>query len=203
MNYNIFKYILQEYYKNKNYVYKRLSTTSHTNVVKIVDKNNSYIAKFIYDYSKDEGFEDMINPKIAFQNEISIYSKLPENWGIKLKDHFDVYIEINGVIKHYYVIITNEFENCKWNEVYDKLDHESISTQLKEQIEWLHNNKILHNDLELKNILISCDRKKVVIIDFEKSLMNIENKDILKEDYKKLKMIFEERNFSKISQYFL
>jgi tRNA A-37 threonylcarbamoyl transferase component Bud32 len=34
---------------------------------------------------------------------------------------------------------------------------------------WLHVNKISHGDLELKNILLSCDQKEAVIIDFEKS----------------------------------
>jgi serine/threonine protein kinase len=191
------EYILQQKYKDKKYNYEKVSNTSHTNVIRIVNKNESYIAKFIYDYSKMKGFEDMKDPRESFMNEINIYSKLPKKWGVKLVDYFDVLVEINKNIAHFYVVITSEFKNCKWKDVKDKIDYKNIVKKLNYQLNWLHKNKILHNDLELKNILISCDGKDVAIIDFEKSILNVSDKKLLQKDKDRLIKIFEEIDYLK------
>ncbi len=65
--------------------------------------------------------------------------------------------------------MTTEFANCPWSTTKAS---PSIRDDLVKQLSWLHENNILHNDLELKNILLSCDGKRAVIIDFEKSKHN-------------------------------
>ncbi len=67
------------------------------------------------------------------------------------------------------ILLTTEYPNCPWNKTKAS---PSIKSELVRQLSWLHENGILHNDLELKNILLSCDGKHAVIIDFEKSKMN-------------------------------
>jgi serine/threonine protein kinase len=106
---------------------------------------------------------DIERARKSFQNERKIYSMLPSWWGIRLVDSYE-----DGSI---FVIMTNEYKNCKWRSFMTR-DKKSILADIQRQLDWLRSKKILHNDLELKNILLSCDGNHAVIIDFEKSKMN-------------------------------
>jgi serine/threonine protein kinase len=119
------------------------------------------VAKLIPVNSDDPS--DIERAKTSFQNEKTIYSMLPSWWGIRLIDSYE-----DGTI---FVIMTNEYKNCKWRSFMNR-DKNSILADIQRQLNWLRSKKILHNDLELKNILLSCDGKHAVIIDFEKSKMN-------------------------------
>lgn len=119
------------------------------------------IAKLVpYDIDDPSDIERARN---AFETERRIYAMLPSWWGIRLIDSF-----VDGNV---FVIVTNEYKNCKWNRVIER-NRKSILDDIERQLNWLHSNRILHGDLELKNILLSCDGAHAVIIDFEKSKFN-------------------------------
>ena len=107
--------------------------------------------------------DDIQRARKAFEVERKIYSMLPIWWGIRLVDSFE---DDNN-----FVILTNELKHCKWNSVVN-IDKTSVFSDIEKQLSWLHSNKILHDDIELKNILLSCDGKHATIIDFEKSKFN-------------------------------
>ncbi len=111
----------------------------------------------------------------AYNNEASILSKLPDWWGLYLKDSFKK--------DPFRVIITPNIPNCKWSGYKD--NDKLIAEKIYKQIEWLHSNKIAHNDLELKNILLTCDNKNAIIIDFEKSTRGASNAS-MRDDYRKV-----------------
>ncbi len=168
--------ILEKRYAASGYTIEPVEFTKHTNVMRLRKGNKSYIAKFIFDYSKLAGFSDMVDPRAAYKNESHIYATLPSWWGMKLLEAF----EATDGDAHFYVIVTSEMSSCSWSSLPRK-HYKDIAAQLRRQMRWLHAKKIAHNDLELKNILISCDGKRATIIDFEKSIVNASASDLTRD----------------------
>jgi serine/threonine protein kinase len=141
----------------KHYPDKKISKAYTWNTLR-VDGN---IAKLVTWDIDDPS--DIERAKNAFNVERKIYSMLPSWWGIRLVDSFE---DDNN-----FVILTNELKHCAWKSV-PNIDKTSVFSDIQKQLDWLHSNKILHDDIELKNILLSCDGKHATIIDFEKSRFN-------------------------------
>lgn len=173
---DLFKKIIKERYEPQGFKVSKLIGTRHWNVLRIYDPftDKYYIAKGIMHIEGDDELSEN-KMDISFENEIQILKKLPNWWGLYLKDSFKQ--------NPFRIIVTPELTNCKWSGF--KGNTTQIANKLYKQIEWLHNNKITHNDLELKNILLTCDNKNAIIIDFEKSLINSSNSS-MKDDYRKL-----------------
>ena len=106
---------------------------------------------------------DIARARNSFNIERKIYYMLPTWWGFRLVDSFE---DDNN-----FVILTNELKHCNWKTAVN-IDKTSVFSDIEKQLNWLHSNKILHDDIELKNILLSCDGKHATIIDFEKSRFN-------------------------------
>lgn len=171
-----FHKIVKEHFEPRGFKISKLQGTKHWNVLHLHDpsEKKDFIAKGIMHIEDDE----QLGPKKmddAFRNEISILSSLPNWWGFFLTDYFKQDM--------FRILVTPEIKNCKWS-LYKGNDRE-IANSLFGQIEWLHRRKIAHNDLELKNILLSCDNKKAIIIDFEKSMVKA-TMESMRGDYKKL-----------------
>lgn len=173
---DLFNKIVKEHFEPLGFKVSKLSGTRHWNVLRLYNPSDKsyYVAKGILhiDGNNEMGPKQMNK---AYNNESSILSKLPDWWGIYLKDSFKE--------DPFRVIVTPEIPNCKWSAY--KGDDKVIAEKLYKQIEWLHSNKIAHNDLELKNILLSCDNKNVIIIDFEKATRNASD-SAMRDDYRKL-----------------
>lgn len=173
---DLFNKIVKEHFEPLGFKVSKLSSTRHWNVLQLYDPSDKkyYVAKGILHI---DGNEEM-GPKQmnkAYNNESSILSKLPDWWGVYLKDSFKE--------DPFRVIVTPEIPNCKW--LTYKGDDKIIAEKLYKQIEWLHSNKIAHNDLELKNVLLTCDNKNAIIIDFEKATKGTSN-SAMRDDYRKL-----------------
>lgn len=173
---NLFKEIVKEYYEPRGFIVSKLEGTKHWNVLRLYDPSDEhyYIVKAIIHI---EGDNEM-GPKqmdLAFKNETSILSELPKWWGLYLKDSFKE--------NPFRIIVTPEIPNCKWASY--KGNDKQIADILYKQIEWLHNNKIAHNDLELKNVLLTCDNKNAIIIDFEKATHKSSDFS-MRDDYRKI-----------------
>ena len=95
----------------------------------------------------------------AHATEVSVYKMLPDWWGTRYVTSFP----------EERIIVTEEFKNCPWG---TRRVSPAVVADLTKQLQWLHDNGILHNDIELKNILLSCDGTRAVLIDFEKSKRN-------------------------------
>ncbi len=189
------KRILEKRYATAGYTIEPVEFTKHTNVMRLRKGNKSYIAKFIFDYSKLAGFSDMVDPRAAYENESRIYGSLPSWWGIKLLDAFDA---TDGA-DHFYVIMTSEMSSCPWSSLPRK-HYKDIAAQLRRQMRWLHAHKIAHNDLELKNILISCNGKQATIIDFEKSIVNASASELAR-DKERMATILKEHDAALAAAY--
>jgi len=142
--------------------------TNHKNVVRLSKPGStSLVAKTIWhDVSDPEGDMGINARDNAYKTEVKIISMLPKWWGLRLIDHFKT--EFNRVI------VTNEIETGKGK----------MTLKVIKQLKWLHSHKIAHNDLELKNILLTKDGP--VIIDFEKSIIKA-SKEQMKNDCKTLR----------------
>lgn len=127
------------------------------NVVRVSDKH--IIAKSI---PYIEGDDDMTRERArqAYTQERTVLEQLPSWWGLRHAGSFETETD--------FVNMTNEIETCKWTSTRIP-NPDTIAYQLTRQLRWLHSHNILHNDLELKNILLSCDGTRAVLIDFEKS----------------------------------
>ena len=157
---NIFKRDVQELFPD--YTIVPLKNTSHINVVRLSKEGSpTLIAKTIWhdmdDPKGDMGIKEMNK---RYKNEVKILKLLQKWWGLKYVNHFQT--------KDNRIIITNEVENVSWTTYKKGQNDELIANELFKQIRWLHAHKIAHNDLELKNILLT-DSGHSVIIDFEKS----------------------------------
>jgi serine/threonine protein kinase len=187
--------ILEKRYASSGYTIEPVEFTKHSNVLRLRKGSKSYIAKFIFDYSKVRGFTDMVDPKSAFENESNIYRSLPSWWGIQLLDAFDA----TDGDAHFYVIVTSEISSCSWSSLPRK-SYKAIAAQLHKQVRWLHAHKIAHNDLELKNILVSCDGKRATIIDFEKSIVNASASELAR-DKERMSTILKEHDSALAAAY--
>jgi len=137
-----------------------VGSTRHTNVLLLTKGDTKYVAKSVWFDSDDESNEERAQK--AFETEVAILQRLPGDWSIKYIDSFVSPSRQNRII------VTTQFINCPWSELKPK-NYERVARSIKRQINWLHSKNISHGDLELKNILLSCDQTKAVIIDFEKS----------------------------------
>ncbi len=187
--------ILEKRYASSGYTIEPVEFTKHSNVLRLRKGSKSYIAKFIFDYSKMRGFTDMVDPKSAFENESRIYESLPSWWGIRLLNAFDA----TDGDEHFYVIVTSEISSCAWDSLPRK-HYKDIGMQLRRQLRWLHAHKIAHNDLELKNILISCDGARATIIDFEKSIVNASTSELAR-DKERMSIILNEHDAALAAAY--
>lgn len=149
-----------------------LGSTSHTNVLKLTKDDKYYIAKSVW-FDSDNASNEA-RAQRAFETEVSILKSLPDSWPVK---YIDSFVSASGLNR---IIITTEFENCKWSTL-RRENYETIARSIERQLRWLHANNISHGDLELKNILLSCDQKSAVIIDFEKSKIGITTLDKIKD----------------------
>lgn len=131
------------------------------NVLRVRDKH--IIAKSI---PYIDGSADMTRERAhqAYENERSVLERLPSWWGLRYRGSFETDTD--------FVNMTEEIETCKWATTRIPRP-DMIAKQLTDQLRWLHANGILHNDLELKNVLLSCDGKRATLIDFEKSRVGV------------------------------
>jgi serine/threonine protein kinase len=137
-----------------------VGSTWHTNVLLLTKDDTKYVAKSVWFDSDNASNEDRAQK--AFETEVAILQRLPADWSIKYIDSFVSPSRQNRII------VTTQFINCPWSELKPK-NYERVARSITRQINWLHANNISHGDLELKNILLACDQRDAVIIDFEKS----------------------------------
>jgi len=150
-----------------SYKLSPLKTTNHKNIIRLSKPGTSLVAKTIWhDLSDPDGDMGIKAQDKAYETEVKILSMLPKWWGLRLIDHFKT--ESNRVI------VTNEIETIKGK----------MTLKLIKQIKWLHSHKIAHNDLELKNILLT--KTGPIIIDFEKSIL-MASKEQMQNDCKTLR----------------
>lgn len=171
---HLFNKVVKEHFDSNKFKISKLGSTKHWNVLRLYDimDKKYYVAKGILHIEGDI----QMGPKqmnTAYNNETNILSRLPSWWGLYLKDSFKS--------NPFRVIVTPEILNCNWS-LY-KGDDTLIAEKIYNQLEWLHSNKIAHNDLELKNILLSCNNKNAIIIDFEKATIGASILS-MKNDYK-------------------
>ena len=112
----------------------------------------------------------------AYRTEVKILTMLPSWWGIRVVDTFKTTLNR--------VIVTNEVSNVPWTSYKKGSNDVKIAELLLKQIKWLHSHGIAHNDLELKNILLT-ESATPVIIDFEKS-NTVATGEQIKNDYSML-----------------
>jgi serine/threonine protein kinase len=173
---DLFNKIVKEHFEPLGFKVSKLSKTRHWNVLRLYDPSDKtyYVAKGILHIDgNDEMGPKQMNK--AYNNESTILSKLPDWWGLYLKDSFKE--------DPFRIIVTPEIPNCKWSGF--KGNDTVIAKKIYKQIEWLHSNKIAHNDLELKNVLLTCDNKNAIIIDFEKATKGASN-SVMRNDYQKI-----------------
>ncbi len=163
---DVFKTIVKKRFEPRGFSISPVKGTKHWNVLRLYDPSDKkwYIAKGILhiEGNTEMGPEQM---NVSYTTEKNILSSLPEWWGLSLKESFKE--------DPFRVIVTPEIPNCKWSTY--KGNDAMIASKLFKQIEWLHKHKIAHNDLELKNILLTCDNQNAVVIDFEKATQNSSN----------------------------
>jgi hypothetical protein len=170
---SIFMKELQERFPD--YTLSPIGTTSHVNVLRLSkDGHPTLVAKTIWhDASDPEGDMGIKAQDNAYMNEVEILTMLPSWWGIHLVDHFKT--------PQNRMIVTNEVQNVPWNSYKKGSNDAQIAELLFKQISWLHSHRIAHDDLELKNILLT-DSATPIIIDFEKSNLKA-TKEQLQNDY--------------------
>jgi len=158
--------------KYPDFLITSVGSTRHTNVLLLTKGDEKYIAKSVWFDSEDESNEERAQK--AFETEVGILQRLPDDWGIKYKDSFVSASRLNRII------VTTQLINCPWTELKPK-NYERVARSITRQINWLHANNISHGDLELKNILLSCDQTGAVIIDFEKSKQDATAEDMVQD----------------------
>jgi tRNA A-37 threonylcarbamoyl transferase component Bud32 len=161
-----------------DYILSPLETTKHTNVLRLSKEGYpTLVAKTIWhdegDLKGDMGIKAQDK---AYRTEVKILKMLPTWWGIHLIDNFKTTLNR--------VIVTNELINVPWKSYKKGANDVEIAKLLFKQIKWLHSRKIAHNDLELKNILLT-DSAEPLIIDFEKSTL-VATKEQMNNDYSML-----------------
>ena len=159
-----------------------VGSTWHTNVLLLTKGDTKYVAKSVWFDSDNASNEDRAQK--AFETEVAILKRLPADWSIHYVDSFVSPSRLNRII------VTTQFINCPWSELKPK-NYERVARSITRQINWLHLNKISHGDLELKNILLSCDQKEAVIIDFEKSKQDATADDMAQDKLRFLEAVKE------------
>jgi len=155
-----------------------IGTTRHFNVLRLSkDGYPTLVAKTIWhDASNPDGDMGIKAQDNAYRTEVKILNMLPSWWGVHIVDNFKT--PLNRVI------VTNEVRNVPWTSYKKGSNDLKIAELLLKQIKWLHSHGIAHNDLELKNILLT-ESVTPVIIDFEKS-NTVATEEQIKNDYSML-----------------
>jgi serine/threonine protein kinase len=149
---------LKERYEPQGYTISEITTTKHRNVMRLEKDGKTFIAKTIW--SEMGNKEDEKRADKAFRLEVSILKRLPSWWGLQILDSFQTYRNR--------VIVTSEIPNIPWSQ-YKGTHAKELINQIEKQIKWLNTHGFCHNDMELKNILLSEDSSKAILIDFEKT----------------------------------
>lgn len=178
-----------------DYTVSPLGTTKHTNVVRLSkDGYPALVAKTIWHDAEDpEGNMGIKAQDKAYKTEVKILKLLPTWWGVHLVKNFKTTLNR--------VIVTNEVQNVPWKSYKKGKSDVEVAKLLYKQIQWLHSHKIAHNDLELKNILLTSEGKPI-IIDFEKSSL-LATKETLENDYRVLLSNMKETSSTKAIGTFL
>jgi len=155
-----------------------IGTTRHFNVLRLSkDGYPTLVAKTIWhDASNPDGDMGIKAQDNAYRTEVKILNMLPSWWGVHIVDNFKTTLNR--------VIVTNEVINVPWTSYKKGSNDLIIAERLLKQIKWLHSRGIAHNDLELKNILLT-ESVTPVIIDFEKS-NTVATEEQIKNDYSML-----------------
>jgi serine/threonine protein kinase len=153
-----FKATVMEHYPD--FTLSTLDSTKHENVMRLSKDGTHYIAKSIWFDSTDP--EDESRAQLAFETEVAVLKQLPPSWNLHYVDSF---VSRSGWNR---IIVTTEVPSCSWADLKPR-HYNTVARSLQRQIKWLHAHDIVHGDLELKNILLSCDQQSATIIDFEKS----------------------------------
>jgi serine/threonine protein kinase len=146
--------------KYPDFTISKVGSTSHTNVMRLSKDGTHYIAKSVWFDSEDSSNEE--RAQRAFETEVSVLKMLPDFWNIR---YIDSFVSSTGMNR---IIVTTELPSCPWKDLKPK-NYDGVARSILRQIKWLHDHDIVHGDLELKNILLSCDQMSATIIDFEKS----------------------------------
>jgi len=186
---SIFMKELQERFPD--YTISPIGSTRHVNVLRLSkDRHQTLIAKTIWhDASEPDGDMGIKAQDNAYKTEVKILKMLPSWWGIHIVDNFKTMLNR--------VIVTNEVINVPWNSYKKGTNDIEIAELLFKQLRWLHSNGISHNDLELKNILLT-DSATPLIIDFEKSSLTATKEQIMNDYSMLLKNMKEHANTESI-----
>lgn len=106
------------------------------------------------------------NKKELFDNERSILTKLSHKGIVKLIDSFQDNSKQILVLEYGKVLIDHIIENGRFSEKEAKYQFKIIF----DAVHYLHENKIIHSDIKLDNIIIT-EKKKLKLIDFDLSLI--------------------------------
>jgi serine/threonine protein kinase len=169
---------LQKRYPPEKYILEPLN--QQYNVMRLRNKktNETFIAKTLIAFNNEAEHNEQKD--FQFLLETQILKQLPSWWGLQYMDSFR---DLQSRFDHK-IIVTREVTNLLSWDLYDDTKNPAnidILQQIIKQINWLHSNGIVHNDLELKNILLRFLPKSrkygIVIIDFEKSFLSNDPKD--------------------------
>jgi hypothetical protein len=185
---NISIYIILKYINSKNYI-------------------NHGVSGQIYNY-KDNKVIKVIKVKIndtAPFKELNIYSllsKMPNNDFIKL---YEAYYYKKTV---YFIIdkLDISLENMKTNNTTNNtIDWTKVYNNIKKQMEYLHENNIIHGDIQPKNIMYSYTKDKFYLIDFGLSFVfknnKLEDKNIDYTMFKNIPTYYKITDYMKIKPY--
>ena len=100
----------------------------------------------------------LVTDKSNFYTEINTYEKLPYWWPIQL-------IEYNEIDKVGCFMILSFFEHKPWLSIHKNNNY--LHDLIQAQITCLDDQQCKHNNLNIKNILLSKDEKSLVIIGFD------------------------------------
>jgi RIO-like serine/threonine protein kinase len=161
-----------------DYTTSKIGSTRHSNVLRLSkDGHPPFVAKTIWhDSDEPDGEMGIAAQDKAYDTEVNILKMLPKWWGIHLVDNFKT--SLNRII------VTTEVIHVPWKSYEGGTNDVAIAKGLFDQIQWLHSQGISHNDLELKNILLT-ESYAPIIIDFEKSTLPT-TKEQMNDDYRKL-----------------
>jgi serine/threonine protein kinase len=177
-----FQDLVSSRYDPLGYTVEVLGDTSHFNVLKLTKGEDVLVAKGIAHVEGDEemGPEQM---DVRFHMEKEILQRLPSWWGLKLRDSFRS--------PNWRILVTEYVPHCSWS-TFQQKRREEVAWSLWRQLKWLREQGIAHNDLELKNVLLSCDSSNAILMDFEKATFTKDPNE-LEQDAQKLLRNMEEK----------
>ena len=111
-------------------------------------------------------------------------------------DHGDIYaaVGVSEYLSSGHCLISKYISSCRLP------NDEETYQKVKQQIEVVHRNNIVHNDIASRNIRYTKEGT-IYLIDYGMAILDPKEEDYL-EDYKRLDEMFSERNKSDKFQYF-